>query len=109
LETFILENYFSNRAPSGIITTLTLPALRRFQIAETLFAAEDNFVDSITALVTRSGCNLRELSITDVQTAPAHVAAYYHDAFPSTSLTFSSLDITEPFLMGWQDGPEDVD
>ncbi|KAJ7353279.1 hypothetical protein DFH08DRAFT_1077499 [Mycena albidolilacea] len=107
LETCILENPSRYPAPSGIIATLTLPALRRFQIAETLFADKDDPVDSITALVTRSGCNLRELSITDANTA--HITAYYHDAFPSTSLTFSPLDITEPFLMRWQDGPEDTE
>jgi hypothetical protein len=106
LETFILENYFGNQAPSGIITTLTLPALRRFQIAETLFVRQDDPVDSIAALVTRSGCNLRELSITDAWID--HTAAY-HNAFPSTSLTFSSLDVTEPFLMRWQDILEDVE
>ncbi|KAJ7353287.1 hypothetical protein DFH08DRAFT_934262 [Mycena albidolilacea] len=107
LETCILENPSRRPAPSGIIATLTLPVLRRFQIAETLFADRDGLVDSITALVTRSGCNLRELSITDANTA--HITAYYHDAFPSTSLTFSSLDIKEPFLLRWQDGPEDAE
>jgi hypothetical protein len=106
LETFILENSSRYPAPSGIIATLTLPALQRFQIAETLFADEDDPLDSITALVTRSGRNLRELSITDASTA--HVTAY-RDAFPSTSLVFSSLDVTEPFLMRWQDGLEDVE
>ncbi|KAJ7353245.1 hypothetical protein DFH08DRAFT_62004 [Mycena albidolilacea] len=106
LETFVLENCSRNPAPSGIIAALTLPALRRVEISETLFAAEDDLVDSITALVTRSGCNLRELSITEVYTA--HIMAY-RNAFPLTSLTFSSLDITEPFLMRWQDGPEDVE
>ncbi|KAJ7353276.1 hypothetical protein DFH08DRAFT_1077497 [Mycena albidolilacea] len=102
LGTFVLENRFGalGAALSGIIATLTLPALRRFQIAETLFANKDDPVDSITALVTRSGCNLRELSITDANTA--HITAY-HDAFPSTSLVFSSLDITEPFLIDWED------
>jgi hypothetical protein len=106
LETFVLENCSRNPAPSGIIAALTLPALRRVEISETLFAAEDDLVDSITALVTRSGCNLRELSITEAYTA--HIMAY-RNAFPLTSLTFSSLDITEPFLMRWQDGPEDVE
>ncbi|KAJ7353225.1 hypothetical protein DFH08DRAFT_856251 [Mycena albidolilacea] len=106
LETFIVENLSSYLAPSGIIATLTLPALRRFQIAETFFAAQDDTVDSITALVTRSGCNLRELSITDVQTA--HATAY-HDAFPSTLLA-SSLEITEPFLIDrWEDDAESSD
>ncbi|KAJ7328453.1 hypothetical protein DFH08DRAFT_815953 [Mycena albidolilacea] len=107
LETFILENcmYFGNDpTPSGIIATLTLPALRRFQIADILFATEDDPVGSITALVTRSGCDLRELCISDAQTA--HVTAY-HDAFPSTSFVFSSLDITEPFLIDWEDELED--
>ncbi|KAJ7353207.1 hypothetical protein DFH08DRAFT_856184, partial [Mycena albidolilacea] len=111
LETFILENcmYFGDDpTPLGIIATLTLPALRRFQITEILFATEDDPVGSITALVTRSGCDLRELSILDAQTA--HVTAY-HDAFPSTSLVFSSLDITEPsdFLIDWEDEREDVE
>ncbi|KAJ7353260.1 hypothetical protein DFH08DRAFT_856356, partial [Mycena albidolilacea] len=106
LETFILENLSSHLALPGIIATLTLPALRRFQIAETFFAAQDDTVDSITALVTRSGCNLRELSITNVQTA--HVTAY-HDAFPSTLLA-SSLEITEPFLIDrWEDDAESSD
>jgi hypothetical protein len=86
---------------------LTLPALRRFQIAETLFAAQDDPVDSIAALVTRSGCNLRELSITDAN--HAHTAAY-HNAFPWTSLVLSSLDITEPFLIDrWEDELEDAE
>ncbi|KAJ7885870.1 hypothetical protein B0H14DRAFT_2698280, partial [Mycena olivaceomarginata] len=109
LETFVLENcmYFGDDpTPSGIIATLTLPALRRFQIAELLFAPEDDPVDSITALVTRSGCILRELSIPDAQTA--HVTVY-HDAFPSTSLVFSPLDITEPFLIDWEDELEDAE
>jgi hypothetical protein len=106
LETFILENPSRGPVPSGIIATLTLPALRRFQIAETLFAALDDPIDSITALVTRSGCNLRELSITDPNTA--HITAY-HDAFPSTSLVFSSLDITELFLIDWEDELEDAE
>jgi hypothetical protein len=106
LETFILENLSRHLALPGIIATLTLPALRRFQIAETFFAAQDDTVDSITALVTRSGCNLRELSITNVQTA--HVTAY-HDAFPSTLLA-SSLEITEPFLIDrWEDDAESSD
>ncbi|KAJ7885859.1 hypothetical protein B0H14DRAFT_1329980 [Mycena olivaceomarginata] len=108
LETCILENSSRYPASSGIIATLTLPALRRFQIAETLFADEDDPVNSITALVTRSGCDLRELSIPDAQTA--HVTAY-HEAFPSTSLVFSSLDITEPldFLVDWEDEREDAE
>ncbi|KAJ7804001.1 hypothetical protein B0H14DRAFT_2527584 [Mycena olivaceomarginata] len=107
LETFILENcmYFGDDpTPSGIIATLTLPALRRFQIPEILFATEDDPVGSITALVTRSGCDLRELSIPD-----AHAIAY-HNAFPWTSLVLSSLDITEPFLIDrWEDELEDVE
>ncbi|KAJ7791586.1 hypothetical protein B0H14DRAFT_2534948 [Mycena olivaceomarginata] len=106
LETFILENHSDYPVPSEIIVTLTLPALRRFQIPEISFATEDDLVDSITALVTRSGCNLRELSITDARTA--HTTAY-HNAFPWTSLVFSSLDVTEPFLMRWQDELEDVE
>ncbi|KAJ7772503.1 hypothetical protein B0H14DRAFT_3894704 [Mycena olivaceomarginata] len=106
LETFILENLSRHLAPPGIIATLTLPALRRFQITETFFAAQDETVDSITTLVTRSGCNLRELSITNVQTA--HVTAY-HDAFPSTLLA-SSLEITEPFLIDrWEHYTESSD
>ncbi|KAJ7743989.1 hypothetical protein B0H14DRAFT_2987105 [Mycena olivaceomarginata] len=107
LETFILEYRSSYPAPSGIIATLTLPALRRFQIPEKLFPmfpTEDDLVGSITALVTRSGCDLRELSIPDAQTA--HVTAY-QDAFPSTSLVFSPLDITKAFLIDWVDELED--
>jgi hypothetical protein len=107
LETFILENcmYFGDDpTPSGIIATITLPALRRFQIPEILFATEDDPVGSITALVTRSGCDLRELSIPD-----AHAIAY-HNAFPWTSLVLSSLDITEPFLIDrWEDELEDAE
>ncbi|KAJ7664896.1 hypothetical protein B0H14DRAFT_3696612 [Mycena olivaceomarginata] len=73
---------------------------------KTFFAAQDDTVDSITALVTRSGCNLRELSIINVQTT--HVTAY-HDAFPSTLLA-SSLEITEPFLIDrWEDDAESSD
>ncbi|KAJ7353221.1 hypothetical protein DFH08DRAFT_1077471 [Mycena albidolilacea] len=109
LETFILEScmYFGDDpTPSGIIATLTLPALRSFQITELLFAPEDNPVDSITTLVTRSGCILRELSIPDAQTA--HVTVY-RNAFPSTSFVFSSLDITEPFLIDWEDELEDAE
>jgi hypothetical protein len=106
LETLILEYYSTGPVPLGIVAALTLPALQRFQIAETLFADKDDTVDSITALVTRSGCNLRELSITEAN--HAHAAAY-HNAFPWTSLAFSSLDVTDPFLMRWQDRVEDVD
>jgi hypothetical protein len=106
LETFILEYRSSYPAPSGIIATLTLPALRRFQIPEILFPTEDDLVGSITALVTRSGCDLRELSIPDAQTA--HVTAY-QDAFPSTSLVFSPLDITKVFLIDWEYELEDAE
>ncbi|KAJ7353266.1 hypothetical protein DFH08DRAFT_856378 [Mycena albidolilacea] len=106
LETFILEYRSSYPAPSGVIATLTLPALRRFQIPEILFPTEDDLVGSITALVTRSGCDLRELSIPDAQTA--HVTVY-QDAFPSTSLVFSPLDITKAFLIDWEDELEDAE
>jgi hypothetical protein len=106
LETFILEYCSSYPAPSGIIATLTLPALRRFQIPEILFATEDDPVSSITALVTRSGCDLWELSIPDAQTTHGTV---YYDAFPSTLLVFSSLNITKAFLINWEDELEDAE
>ncbi|KAJ7695299.1 hypothetical protein B0H14DRAFT_3659099 [Mycena olivaceomarginata] len=108
LETFILEYRSSYPAPSGIIAMLTLPALRRFQIPEILFATKDDPVSFITTLVTRSGCDLRKLSIPDAQTT--HVTAY-HDAFPSISLVFSPLNIAEPldFLINWEDKLEDAE
>jgi hypothetical protein len=106
LETFILTVYLSNHpAPSRIIASLTLPALRRLQITETLLAGEDDPVNLIASLVTRSGCNLRELSIPDAST----VDERYRDTFPSTSITLEALDsdIIVPFLMEWEDEDEE--
>ncbi|KAJ7353205.1 hypothetical protein DFH08DRAFT_774177 [Mycena albidolilacea] len=107
LETFILRIFLGNHLPpgSGIMATLTLPALRRLQITETLLAGEDDPVNSIASLVTRSGCNLRELSIPDASTAHER----YRDTFPSTSITSEALDsdIIVPFLMEWEDEDEE--
>ncbi|KAJ7858623.1 hypothetical protein B0H14DRAFT_650530 [Mycena olivaceomarginata] len=107
LETFILDVYLGDHpAPSGIIASLTLPALRRLQITETLFTGEDDPVYSLVSLVTRSGCNLRELSLSDSDAKTVHEK--YRDAFPSTSITSRFLDITEPFLM-YSEDEEDVE
>jgi len=95
LETLILVDWlFEDPVASGILDRLTLPALQRLQIRET-FLARDDPVSSIVSLVTRSKCNLQELSAPGATV----VRQNYHAAFPSASIMFHrQLHITEAFL-----------
>ncbi|KAJ7353298.1 hypothetical protein DFH08DRAFT_934268 [Mycena albidolilacea] len=104
LETFLLDDWvLDDPMPSGILDRLTLPALQRLQIKVIFFAKEDDPIVSLASLVTRSKCNLRELSVSGL----GIVHQKYLDAFPLTAVVFyNELAVTEPFL-GLLSGGED--
>jgi len=89
--------------PCEILDGLTLPALRRLQIRETFLDREDP-TSSLVSLVTRSGCNLQELSLPGNVVASDYV---YQRTFPSVSIMFyGELDVMEPFLKDWDEGED---
>ncbi|KAJ6565464.1 hypothetical protein DFH09DRAFT_1034809 [Mycena vulgaris] len=61
LQTLVLVDW-SSEPPTGWIDALTLPALRRLQIAEK-FLDPDHPVDTLLALISRSECSLQELYV----------------------------------------------
>ncbi|KAJ7030635.1 hypothetical protein C8F04DRAFT_1113104 [Mycena alexandri] len=104
LETFIFETFSSwQGAPSSLLDTLTLPALKRLDIAEILLP-RDNPVASLATFVARSGCDLSELCIVEDSSWRHHQSRLqdYRDAFPFVaSFIFDGrLDLAESFLRG---------
>ncbi|KAJ7720921.1 hypothetical protein B0H16DRAFT_1738563 [Mycena metata] len=104
LETFIFETLSSwQGAPSTLLDRLTLPALKRLDIAEILLP-RDNPVASLATFVARSGCDLSQLCIVEDSSWRHHQSRLqdYRDALPSVrSVIFDGrLDLTEPFLRG---------
>jgi hypothetical protein len=61
LKTLILYQVDWQDAPGRFIDTLTLPALRRLRVFESLLQPDP--VAALVSLVSRSGCNLQKLSI----------------------------------------------
>lgn len=64
-----------------VIGKLTLPALRRLQIPDVAF--DSDLIDHVHSLISRSGCNLKKLYLSQsILEGPARVAMY-RAAFPS--------------------------
>ncbi|KAJ6526027.1 hypothetical protein B0H19DRAFT_1275890 [Mycena capillaripes] len=102
VETFILLAFPFYILPHAL-NALTFPALRRLQhknFAGGLF----NPVETVAALISRSGCSLQELCVPG---SPYTEDEYRRcDGFPSVvSFIFEvdgKLDIKEPFLKEWR-------
>ncbi|KAJ7700330.1 hypothetical protein B0H17DRAFT_1046992 [Mycena rosella] len=94
METLISSDAFGPNSRSACLEMLTLPALRRLQIEATLLRPDP--IAPLVSLVSRSGCKLQELCITN-----SHLARdRYQTALPSVA-SFIFYDIDDEEKLGW--------
>ncbi|KAJ7178134.1 hypothetical protein C8R46DRAFT_1346367 [Mycena filopes] len=104
LETFIFEtSSFWENPPASLLDMLTLPALTRLSVTETLLWRDDP-VATLVAFIARSGCDLQELCVANQSSWHAQYRRSkpqdYSDAMPSVALFIfdGPLGVPEPFL-----------
>ncbi|KAF7367570.1 F-box domain-containing protein [Mycena sanguinolenta] len=68
---------------TGFLQTLTTPILRRLRVPEAFLGP--NFIDTLKSFVSRSGCKLQDLCVTERR---IESKSSYRIAFPSTNVSF---------------------
>jgi hypothetical protein len=108
LESLIFSGNFVPAYPlfflNGLLSTMTLPALRRLHIPEEYLGAQP--IHKLVAFIEKSGCSLQELRIID----PRLQRDIYRKAFASIPLLeFVFEDADEQYEQGLEDEDADKD